>query len=209
MQLNRRHFNQALTLGAATTVGHWPVWAAEADPKSYVRLPKPIPTAVPAGKVEVLEFFAYSCIHCFHLEPALHDWVRKQPAQVVVQRVPVQFSPAFEPMAKLYYSLEALNLLDPLHTRFFAALHVEKQRLYEEPAIMAWLAQQKIDMVAFKKMYSSFGVAGKTKRAVQLTNSFLIEGTPALGINGQFMVPGQGDKTLAIADTLIAPLLKT
>lgn len=207
--LTRRQLTQALALGASTATWSLPALAAYEEGKAYIRLPKPLPTAVEAGKIEVLEFFAYSCIHCYQIEPALHDWILKQPSQVVVRRVPVQFSPAFEPLAKLYYSLEALGWLDPLHTRFFAALHVEKQRLYEEAAIMAWMDKQKVDMAAFKKMYASFGVAGKTKRAVQLTNSFLVEGTPALGINGQFLVPGQGDKTLAVADSLIAPLLKT
>lgn len=183
--------------------------AAYEEGKSYIRLPKPIPTSVQPGQIEVLEFFAYSCIHCFRLEPALHAWIPKQPQQVVVKRVPVQFSPAFEPMAKVYYSLEALGWLEPLHQRFFNALHVDKLRLHEEAAIFAWMAEQKVDMVAFKKMYASFGVAGKTKQAAQLSNSYLIEGTPALGINGQFTVPGQGDKTLDIADSLIAPLLKS
>ena len=209
--LTRRHLNQALVLGTASAAAglSLPTLAATYEEgKSYVRLPKPIPTSVQPGQIEVLEFFAYSCIHCFNLEPAFHAWIPKQPKQVVVKRVPVQFSPAFEPMAKMYYSLEALGWLEPLHQRFFNALHVDKQRLYEEAAIIAWVSEQKVDTAAFKKMFASFGVAGKAKQAAQLSNSFLIEGTPALGINGQFTVPGQGEKTLAIADSLIASLLK-
>ena len=38
--------------------------AAIVEGKDYVVLPKPQPVATP-GKIEVIEFFSYHCIHCF------------------------------------------------------------------------------------------------------------------------------------------------
>ena len=132
--------------------------------------------------------------------------MEQQASDVVVKRVPVLFSQQFVPMAKLYYSLEALGWLERLHGQVFTAIHGEKQRLFTDEAIAAWMKQQGADMKAFESMYTSFGVAGKVKRGGQLSTQFEVEGTPALGIQGQFIVPGQGQKTLTVADALIAQL---
>ena len=45
----------------------------------------------PAGKVEVIEFFWYSCPHCNAFEPTLEAWVKKLPSDVVFTRVPVMW----------------------------------------------------------------------------------------------------------------------
>lgn len=207
MHMQRRQFHQALL--AAGAVSALPVRALTLEEGSnYRRLPKPLPVNVSSGQIEVLEFFAYSCIHCFHFEEPFHAWIGRQAQDVVVTRVPVLFSEQFVPMAKLYYSLEALGWLEQLHGKAFAAIHVQKQRLYTDEAIVAWIKQQGVDAAAFEKMYKSFGVAGKVKRGAQLSAAFEVEGTPALGIQGRFTVPGQGEKTLAIADELIKGLRK-
>jgi thiol:disulfide interchange protein DsbA len=39
-----------------------------------------------------------------------------------------------------------------------------------------------------------------------LTDAYGLEGTPALGVAGQFYIPGQGPKTLQIADELMRGL---
>ena len=50
---------------------------------------------------------------------------------------------------------------------------------------------------------------GKAKRATQLQDAYQVEGTPALGVAGRFYISGQGPRTLAVADALIAELRKT
>jgi thiol:disulfide interchange protein DsbA len=99
-----------------------------------------------------------------------------------------------------------MNLLDRLHEKVFQAIHVDKQRLTTAPAILDWVKQQGVDMTAFNSAYSGFGVAGKVRRATQLQNAYQVEGTPSLGIAGRFYAPGQGPRTLVVADTLIAQL---
>ncbi len=44
-----------------------------------------------AKRVEVLEFFAYSCSHCATFEPALHAWQKKLPPDALFRRIPVAF----------------------------------------------------------------------------------------------------------------------
>ena len=43
--------------------------------KDYMKLDRAVPTETEAGKIEVIEFFWYSCSHCNAFEPAFAQWV--------------------------------------------------------------------------------------------------------------------------------------
>lgn len=208
--MQRRVFSQWLASAAPLSAVAWGASAqaqtALKEGSDFIQLSKPVASDVPAGQIEVLEFFAYSCIHCYRFEPLFAAWKAKQPARIQARRVPVAFTDAFVPMQQLYYALESMNLVDRLHEKVFQAIHVDKQRLTTTPAIMEWVKQQGVDMAAFNAAYSGFGVAGKVRRATQLQNAYQVEGTPSLGIAGRFYAPGQGPRTLLVADTLIAQL---
>ena len=214
--MHRRTFTRTLLGASATTLAAWAngtgaVWAQAAgfrEGPDYRRLAKPAPVDAPAGQIEVIEFFSYSCIHCHHFEPLLKDWVKTLPANVVVRRTPVGFNKAFEPLQRWYYTLEAMGKLDALHDKAFAAIHEEKQRLTTADQIADWAAKQGLDRAQFLQTFNSFGVAGKVRRASQLQDAYEVEGTPALGIAGRYYVPGQAARTLTIANALIADVRK-
>src|SRR5690554_538227 len=86
------------------------------------------------GKIEVLEFFAYTCPHCNAIEPMVEKWAKTLPDNVVLKPVPVAFNASMADLQKLYYSLEALDRLD-LHAEVFTAIHKERKRIYEADAI--------------------------------------------------------------------------
>lgn len=208
--MQRRIFSQwlasAVPMAGLTHGGLLHAQTALKEGSDFVRLSKPVAVDVGAGQIEVLEFFAYSCVHCYRFEPLFSAWKARQPAKVQARRVPVAFNDAFVPMQQLYYALESLNLVDRLHEKVFQAIHVDKQRLTTAPAILDWVKQQGVDMTVFNAAYSGFGVAAKVRRATQLQNAYQVEGTPSLGIAGRFYAPGQGPRTLVVADTLIAQL---
>ena len=56
----------------------------------YRTLDKAQPTES-GNKVEVTEFFWYSCPHCSAFDPSLEEWVKKQGDWIVFKRVPVAF----------------------------------------------------------------------------------------------------------------------
>jgi len=174
----------------------------------FMRLGSPVAVDAAPGQIEVVEFFAYSCIHCYNFEAPLAEWIKRKPAHVVVRRTPVAFSEAFVPMQKLYYTLEAMGQVEALHEKVFRAFHVDKVR-FNDPAVMAdWVAKQGVDMKVFNEQYASFSIAGKAKKATQLQEAYKVEGTPALGVAGRFYIPGQGPRTLQIAEVLIAQIKK-
>jgi thiol:disulfide interchange protein DsbA len=207
---NRRQFSQlAIAAGLGAALPAQAQIAGLKEGSDYLRLQRPAPLDSKAGQIEVLEFFAYTCIHCYNFEPLLTAWMAKKPANVVVRRTPVAFSPAMEPLQRLYYALEAMGRVGALHEKVFRAIHVDKVRIATPESIADWVAKQGIDRTQFNQFYNSFGVAGKAKRATQLQDAYQVEGTPALGVAGRFYISGQGPRTLAVADALIAELRKT
>ena len=207
--MKRRLFSTAM-LSATAWLGHTSAWAQQAfrSGKDYITLERPVATEAGTGKIEVLEFFWYSCPHCNQFEPAFEQWAKNAPKDVVVRRVPVAFRDDCVPQQRLDYTLEAMNLVEKMHIRVFTAIHGEKLMLNSDAAVLAWAEKQGIDKAKFEQAYKSFGVATKAKRAVQLQNDFKIEGVPSLGVAGRFYIDGtlagSMPRALQVADALIA-----
>ena len=194
--MKRRDFSVSAASAAAAVAASslLPAFAQGApfkEGKDYVKLAKPVASSAPAGKVDVLEFFWYSCSHCNEFEPTLARWITTAPKNVQVQRVPVAFNASFAAQQKLYYTLEGMGKVDELHARVFRAIHVERQNLSKEDGIFAWVAKQPgIDMVKFKEVYNSFSVASQVRRATQLQEAYGVEGVPSMGVGGRYYTDG-------------------
>lgn len=160
--------------------------------KDYAKLAKPVASTAAAGKVEVVEFFWYSCAHCNAFEPVLATWMKSTASKnASVQRVPVAFNASFAAQQKLYYALEGMGKVDELHARVFRAIHVERQNLSKEDGILAWMGKQPgVDMVKFKEVYNSFSVASQVRRATQLQEAYGVEGVPSMGVAGRYYTDG-------------------
>jgi thiol:disulfide interchange protein DsbA len=216
--MQRREFSIATaSVAAAASLGalSTPALAQAPAPRAgtdFLVLDKPAPVEAPAGKVEVVEFFWYSCPHCNSFEPALDEWIKKAPKDVVVRRVPIAFRPDFEPQQRLYYVLEAMNKVDELHKKVFYAIHVEKQMLNTPDLIAAWAEKQGLNKAKFLETYNSFSVATKARKATQLQDAYKIDGVPALGVAGRYFTSGSMAQTmgraLLVTDYLIAQVRK-
>jgi len=216
--MQRREFSisAATAAVAAASVGAWTVPAqAQGGPREgtdYVVLDKRAPVEAPTGKIEVVEFFWYSCTHCNRFEPALEEWIKKAPKDVVVRRVPISFRPDFEPQQRLYYVLETMNKVEELHKKVFYAIHVEKQLLNTLEVIAVWAEKQGLNKARFVETYNSFSVATKARKATQLQDAYKIDGVPALGIAGRFFTSGSlaqtMERALQVTDYLVVQARK-
>ena len=215
--MQRRQFNAFATGAVASAMlSPWqPSLAQGAGFKAgtdYMVLPKPLPTDVAKGKLEVLEFFWYNCPHCNAFEPALSAWSKKLPKDVELKRVPVRFREDFEAQQRAYYVLEALGKVEELQSKMFAAIHVEKQNLAKLDTLLVWAEKNGIPGAKFTELFNSFSVVGKAKRAAQLQEQFKVEGVPALGIGGRFYVDGSlagsMERALQVTDHLLAEIRK-
>lgn len=200
MHLQRRHFFRTLIAAVTLTLSSW-AFAGE----GYTLIQPPHPTDNPA-KIEVLEFFYYSCPHCNDLSVPLTAWVAKLPADVSFKRIPVTFGrAALNNLAKLYYSLEAMGELAKLDPEVFAALHKQRINLSDEKTMLEWLAKKGVNTQKFSEVYKSFGVESKVRRGDQITQALRIPGVPALVIDGKYQLdPNAPAEVLALADKLIA-----
>ena len=176
-------------------------------------------------KVEVIEFFWYGCPHCYHLEPSLKAWLKKKPADIEFRAVPGTFgSPSWEPLTRTYYALDAMGLAAKYHDMIFVAIHEEKdaakqRALVNDSRIIAdWLATKGVDKQKFLDTYNSFAVNNFTKRSVDMTRNYDVAGTPALAIDGKYLVSPSNfsrpdhsvnyDRFFAVVDQLIAQARK-
>ncbi|MCY7319114.1 MAG: thiol:disulfide interchange protein DsbA/DsbL [Ramlibacter sp.] len=211
--MNRREFSvaAACTLALAGLGLPGSLLAQSRKPEEgteFLTLGKLAPVDAPAGKVEVIEFFWYSCPHCNTFEPKLVNWIKKLPADVSVRRVPVAFRDDFVPQQRLFYTLEAMGKLDELHAKVFTAIHAERQTIDKEPAILAWAEKNGLDKAKFQELYNSFSVSTKARRATQLQDAYKVQGVPAIGIAGRYYtdgtLAGNMDRALQITEFLVA-----
>lgn len=205
----------ALALGAAILPSGRALAQANAPRAGtdFLVLNRPVPVDAPAGKIEVIEFFGYFCPHCNAFEPVLSAWVKQLPADVVFKRVPVAFAASAAPQQRLYYALEAMGLVEQLHARVFAAIHVERQNLSQVAAITDWVVKQGVDRASFTEQFNSFSVTTQATRARQLLTAYQVEGVPALGIAGRYYTDGalarSMDRVLQVVDYLTDQVRRT
>ena len=173
---------------------------------NVTELNPPLPTESD-GKIEVLEFFWYGCIHCYNLEPRLETWLKTKPADVAFRRVPAVLSDRWGHDAAVFYAFEALGVLDKLHRPFFDAIHRERLRSDNTPALNAWLEKNGVDAKKFEATARSFGVQSKVKRAIRLTSDYKVDGTPAMAVHGRYTISA-GDTMLDTVNQLVAAVRK-
>lgn len=223
--MQRREFSRSTaalalgTLGAGAAAGVSAQVQAPAlaqTPKEgsdYLLLDKPAPTETAPGKIEVVEFFWYSCQHCNRFEPQLEAWIKKMPKDVVLRRAPVAFKADFEPQQRLYFVLEAMGKVEELNKKVFSAIHVDKQPLNTLALITEWAEKQGISKAKFTEAYNSFPVATKTRKATLLQESYSVDGVPALGVAGRFYTSGSlaqtMERALLVTDHLIGVARKS
>jgi thiol:disulfide interchange protein DsbA len=175
--------------------------------KDYSRLDPPQPTDS-ADKVEVVEFFWYGCGHCYKLEPALANWTKTLPKDVTFKRIPAIPNDAWGQTAVIYYTLEAMGLLDKYHQKVFDAIHLDNVILSNRKVRDEWLAKQGIDVTEFNKVEKSFSVQAKMARAKQLTAAYKVSGVPSLIVNGKYMtsneLAGGPERVVQVTDGLVA-----
>jgi thiol:disulfide interchange protein DsbA len=141
-------------------------------------------------KIEVIEFFWYGCIHCYHLEGPIKAWLKRKPADVEFRYVPAIFdSASWGPMARAFYALDAIGLSGKYHDEIFTAIHKDGLKaMVTDPRVMAdWFANKGVDKQKFVDAYNSFAVNTRVKRSEDMTRSYDVPGTPALVIDGKYM----------------------
>jgi thiol:disulfide interchange protein DsbA len=196
---SRRLFCASLLGLAAAGVVVLPAAAAEPkDGVEYLTLPSPLPTDT-GRKVEVIEFFAYYCPHCYAFEPQLAAWVKQQGDRIVFKRVHVSRDANVAPQQRLFFTLDAMGLLEQYHDKVFGAMHVERLRLNSDEQVFDWIAKNGIDRAKFIDTYRSFGIQQRLRRADAMMDAYHIDRWPMLAIGGRYLTSPSHANESAIA----------
>jgi len=199
--------------------------ASPADPKSgadYLPLSPAQPTQQVGNKIEVIEFFAYHCPHCYVIEADTAAWIKKQGNNINFKRIAYPFQGPADPESHLFLTLEAMGKADEVSPKVFRAMHVERQRLMKDDAILEWVGKSSgLDKTKFLEAWNSFGVLTKLKQLPKIVSNYKIDGTPTFVVDGKYITspsivgaanPGLGAKTVegtnTVLDNLVAMAMK-
>lgn len=207
--MKRRELIQsAVALGVAGALGGLPAAFAQ-DAGAFRKARKEVPRSTP-GKIDVVEFFWYGCIHCRNFEPKVNAWAKALPADVLFTKVPIVFASKrvnFEGHQRLYYTLEAMGKLGEVHSKVFNAMHKDKKQLANEAQIFDFAESVGLKREEFANAYKSFGVNAKCAQAKALFAAYGADGVPTLGVDGKFFtaasIAGSEDKAIQVVEALI------
>ncbi|WP_229207287.1 MULTISPECIES: thiol:disulfide interchange protein DsbA/DsbL [unclassified Duganella] len=191
--------------------------AYAAEPKEGVDwkvLDTPVRTEAQGKKVEVVEFFMYTCPHCFALEPRMSAWVKQNADKIHFRRIHFARGEK-DVLARAYVTLETMGSTEA-GQKLFDAIHKEHKRLMREQDVTAVLVSAGVDKAKYESVYKSFSVESKMKRMESIIAQYKVDSAPTLVIDGRFVTspsmagrPNQPEDqsqaaALAVADYLIA-----
>lgn len=174
--------------------------------KDYETLPKAFPQTQ-ADKIEVLEFFAYFCIHCKNLDPIILKHAKQLPSDTYFQTDHVVWDhPAHFGFARLAAAVNHSGLKHQANPVIFKAVFDDKVDLNNPEVTAQWLAQQ----TAFngKKVLASYNAFSNQTQANKMVNRTLeynVQGTPTVIVGGKYKVlfPNGFEDGMNIIDKLI------
>jgi thiol:disulfide interchange protein DsbA len=159
------------------------------------------------GRIEVIEFFYYGCPVCYETQPFLARWLGTAPEYVAIRRVPALSTEAWEPFAKLFYTLETLGQVGRLHWPVYDHFHFEDVKLNDEKIMIDWAARNGIDRQKFVETYGSSGVAAKVAQARELLKAYDVRGVPTFIVDGRFLtsarLAGGTQQVIQVVDHLV------
>lgn len=195
-----------LSVSGAETVAGEPAFV---EGVHYQKLSVPVETRDPQ-RVEVVEVFLYTCIHCYHLEPVLERWLGRQKPDVDFHRLPLvsQRSQQMVTFAQAYFTAEALNVVPRVHMPIFAAIH-EHGLDMSRPAYVRrlFVREAEVDEEEFQRVFDSFGIHSRVRQADGQSRMFRVRATPSLVVNGRYLtevsMAGSVPAMLLVVDQLV------
>jgi protein dithiol oxidoreductase (disulfide-forming) len=174
--------------------------------REFNRLDPPRPVAT-GSRIELIEFFYYGCPVCYETQPLLSRWLVTAPDYVEIRRVPAMSSENWEPFAKLYYALEALEQIGRLHWPIYDNIHFEDVALNDEKVMADWVSRNGVERQKFIDAYDSPAIRAKVKAARELIKVYDVRSVPTFVIDGKYLtsasLAGGTRQVIQVLDELV------
>lgn len=136
----------------------------------------------------VTEIFWYGCPSCFNFDPLLEQWVQAQGSAISFSRSPTVWDDNTQKHARLFAASAELGLLEQVHAKIFAAIHLERNTLLDDKAQLAFLQANGSTAEQAQKALTSFSVDSEVRKADALQRALKVPGIPAMIVRGRYMV---------------------
>jgi protein dithiol oxidoreductase (disulfide-forming) len=154
--------------------------------RNFVRLSGLQPTTATPGQVEVNEFFMYSCIHCYNLEPYVQAWLPNKPAHINFVRVPTTWNEVVKLHAQAFYAAAALGKGEEMNLPFFQEMHVNGNYLETPAELREFFGRFGVSGSDFDGVIGSFSVISQVNRADELAGRYRVDSTPTIIVAGKY-----------------------
>ncbi len=160
------------------------------------------------NKIEVVELFWYGCPHCYNLEPYVDAWRKNMPDNAELVLVPAVLRDSWAFHARVYYTFEALGMVDALHRPLYDAIHKERRRLNTLEALTEWAGGHGVEADKLAAAYNSFAVATKLRQARVLSERYEASAVPTVIVDGRYRststMAGGHEALMQLVDFLVA-----
>lgn len=161
---------------------------AAVEGRDYTVLPKPIPQQQ-ADKIEVLEFFGYFCVHCYHLDPVLLNHSKTFAKDTYLRTEHVVWQPEMLGLARVAAAVDDSGLKRQANSAIFQAVYEQKINLADSATFKQWTqAQKSFDGKKLIAAYDSPASLNRAKKMEELTVAYRIGSTPTVIVGGKYQV---------------------
>ncbi|ASK27982.1 thiol:disulfide interchange protein DsbA/DsbL [Neisseria chenwenguii] len=174
---------------------------AATEGTDYTVLSKPIPQ-LQAGKVEVLSFFGYFCVHCNNLDPVLLKHSKTFAADTYLRPVHVVWQPEMLGLARVAAAVNSAGMVHQANGALFNAVYGQKINLADSATFKQWAAAQRgFDGKKLTAAYDNPASLAEAKKMQALTETYRISSTPTVIVGGKYKLEfpngyAQGMKTV-------------
>lgn len=155
----------------------------------YIILKKPI-AQLHKNKIEVLEFFGYNCVHCYHLEPFILKEIKSFAPDTYFRSVHVVWGDEEgKNLARIAAAVNSTGLKQRANPLIYDAMFIKKINLSDPKVFNQWAAKQTaFDGNKLIKAYNSLENRAETNKMQSLTENYKINGTPTVIVGGKYEV---------------------
>lgn len=165
-------------------------------------------------RIEVAEFFMYSCPHCYSFDPTISAWAKTRPGDVDFVRYPVTFGREIGRVhARAFYAAEALNVSEQVHMPLFEAIHERRMPLNNEAQLQTvFNSVTGVMPDVLSATLKGFAVDSRVRKAEQLAMDYGVTSVPTMVIGGKYVTSaamvGSFEDTAKVIDFLVDKVRK-
>ncbi len=175
--------------------------------KHYTKLSTPLKTTYRGEEIgEIVEFFSYTCIHCFNVEPGIERFLEEKPDNIRFTQVPAMFNDRQAPEARAHYVAKIMGI-EEAPKAIFNRNFVDRKYLRTDKAFAGFFTQFGMTEDEYMAKAYSFAVDSMLKNSIYMTGTSNIGGTPAVVVNGKYEIQssavGGNEAALHVAKWLV------